>query len=59
MPATNGPLRPKNLPGARIYYDQLRNRGKPHRQALRQLANRLVGSHFCLKRDTLYGELVA
>lgn len=27
-------------PGARAYYDQLRGRGKTHRQALRQLANR-------------------
>jgi hypothetical protein len=27
-------------PGARTYYDQLRGRGKTHRQALRQLANR-------------------
>ncbi len=33
-------------PGARHYYDELRARGKTHRQALRQLANRLVG--FCM-----------
>ncbi len=36
--------------GARSYYDQLRDRGKTHRQALRQLANRLVGLlHICLR----------
>jgi len=47
-------------PGARIYYDQLRARGKTHRQALRQLANRLVGIlHVCPERGVLYDELVA
>jgi transposase len=47
-------------PGARHYYDQLRARGKTHRQALRQLANRLVGIlHTCLERGVLYDELVA
>jgi hypothetical protein len=47
-------------PGARHYYDQLRARGKTHRQALRQLANRLVGIlHTCLERGALYDELVA
>jgi transposase len=30
-------------PGSRRYYDELRARGKTHRQAIRQLANRLVG----------------
>jgi transposase len=46
--------------GARNYYDQLRARGKTHRQALRQLANRLVGIlHVCLARGVLYDELVA
>jgi transposase len=46
--------------GARTYYDQLRSRGKTHHQALRQLANRLVGIlHVCLERQTLYDELVA
>ena len=30
-------------PGARSYYDELRTRGKTHHQALRALANRLVG----------------
>jgi hypothetical protein len=47
-------------PGARGYYDQLRARGKTHRQALRQLANRLVGIlHVCLERGVLYDEPVA
>jgi transposase len=47
-------------PGARHYYDQLRARGKTHRQALRQLANRLVGIlHTCLDRNVHYDELVA
>jgi hypothetical protein len=47
-------------PGARRYYDELRARGKTHRQALRQLANRLVGLlHFCLEREVLYDELAA
>jgi transposase len=44
-------------PGARRYYDELRHRGKTHRQALRQLANRLVGIlHTCLERAQLYDE---
>jgi hypothetical protein len=47
-------------PGARSYYDQLRARGKTHRQALRQLANRLVGIlHDCLERGAIYDKLVA
>jgi hypothetical protein len=46
--------------GARIYYDQLRARGKTHHQALRQLANRLVGLlHICLERGVLYDEMIA
>ena len=44
-------------PGARAYYDQLRARGKTHRQALRQLANRWVGIlHHCLHTGSLYNE---
>ena len=44
-------------PAARTYYDQLRDRGKDHNAALRQLANRLVGTlHGCLKTDTTYDE---
>jgi transposase len=47
-------------PGARTYYDQLRARGKTHRQALRQLANRLVGIlHVCLDRNVFYDESIA
>jgi transposase len=47
-------------PGARRYYDELRARGKTHRQALRQLANRLVGIlHACLEEGTLYDESIA
>jgi transposase len=47
-------------PGARVYYDQLRARGKTHRQALRQLANRWTGIlHICLQRRQLYDETTA
>jgi transposase len=47
-------------PAARAYYDQLRNRGKDHNAALRQLGNRLVGIlHGCLKTNTTYDELTA
>jgi transposase len=47
-------------PGARAYYDQLRGRGKTHRQALRQLANRWTGIlHTCLQRSQLYDETTA
>ena len=47
-------------PGARAYYDQLRSRGKTHRQALRQLANRWTGIlHVCLDRGHLYDEHTA
>jgi hypothetical protein len=43
--------------GARHYYDQMRARGKTHRQATRQLANRWVGIfHCCLERQELYCE---
>ena len=47
-------------PGARAYYDARRARGATHHQALRALANRLVGVlHGCLKNSQLYGEDVA
>jgi hypothetical protein len=47
-------------PGARRYYDELRARGKTHRQAVRQLANRWVGIlHTCLQRAELYDEEIA
>lgn len=46
--------------GTRSYYDQLRHRGKTHHQALRALANRLVGIlHGCLYHRLLYREDVA
>ena len=44
-------------PGARAYYDQLRTKGIEHNDALRRVANRLVGIlHGCLKTRTLYDE---
>jgi transposase len=47
-------------PGARRYYDLQRARGKTHNQALRALANRLVGIlHGCLRQGELYREDVA
>jgi hypothetical protein len=47
-------------PGARAYYDELRTRGIEHNDALRRLANRLVGIlHGCLKTRTLYDEATA
>lgn len=46
--------------GARAYYDTLRSRGKTHNQALRQLANRLVGIlHGCLEHRRPYDETTA
>jgi hypothetical protein len=47
-------------PGARAYYDELRARGIEHNDALRRIANRLVGIlHGCLKTRTLYNEATA
>lgn len=47
-------------PGARAFYDQRRLHGDTHPQALRALANRLVGIlHGCLKHRTLYDEHTA
>jgi transposase len=44
-------------PGARAFYDRQRARGSTHYQALRALANRLVGIlHGCLRHHTLYDE---
>ena len=46
--------------GARDYYRVLRQRGKTHHQALRALANRLVGIlHGCLDHRTTYREDIA
>jgi transposase len=50
----------KNSPGARALYDELRARGIEHNDALRRLANRLVGIlRGCLKTRTLYEEATA
>ena len=47
-------------PGARAYYDQLRDRDIDYNAALRQLGNRLVGIlHGCLKTRTRYDEATA
>jgi hypothetical protein len=47
-------------PGARAYYDEHRARGNTHHQALRALANRLVGIlHGCLRHQRLYDETTA
>ena len=47
-------------PGARAYYDLQRARGKTNNQALRALANRLVGIlHGCLRHRQLYDESTA
>ena len=47
-------------PGARALYDDLRARGIGHNDALRRVANRLVGIlHGCLKTRTLYNEATA
>lgn len=46
--------------GARRYYHHLRSRGKTHNQALRAVANRLVGIlHGCLDHRQTYREDVA
>jgi hypothetical protein len=47
-------------PGARAFYDQQRASGHDHQDALRRLANKLVGIlHGCLKTRTLYDEQTA
>ncbi len=47
-------------PGARAYYDERKARGATHYQALRAVANRLVGIlHGCLRHHTLYDEASA
>ena len=49
-----------NSPGAKAFYDQRRAAGDVHHQALRALANRLVGIlHGCLKHRTPYSEHTA
>ena len=47
-------------PGARAFYDQQRASGHEHNDALRRLANRLVGIlHGCLTTGTPYDEATA
>jgi transposase len=47
----------RTSPGARAFYDQHRVRGATHYQALRALANRLVGIlHGCLRTHSCYDE---
>jgi hypothetical protein len=47
-------------PGARAFYDEQRAKGHEHNDALRRLANRLVGIlHGCLKTRTTYNEATA
>jgi hypothetical protein len=47
-------------PGARAFYDGQRAKGLEHNDALRRLANRLVGIlHGCLKTRTHYDEAIA
>jgi hypothetical protein len=47
-------------PGARAFYDEQRAKGREHNDALRRLANRLVGIlHGCLKTRTPYDEATA
>ncbi len=47
-------------PGARAFYDRQRARGVTHHQALRALANRLVGIlHGCLTHHTTNNENTA
>jgi transposase len=50
----------RGSPGARTYYDAMRERKIGHEAALRQLGNRLVGIlHGCLKTHTPYDETTA
>jgi transposase len=50
----------RGSPGARSYYQSLRERGTGHQAALRQLGNRLAGIlHGCLKTGTTYNEATA
>jgi hypothetical protein len=50
----------RGSPGAKTYYQQLRDHHIGPQAALRQLANRLVGIlHGCLKTDTTHDEHTA
>ena len=59
LPAGPSPRSPAHPAPAR-YYDRQRDRGATHHQALRALANRLVGIlHGCLRHHTTYDESIA
>ena len=50
----------RGSPGAKAYYQALRDRKIGHQAALRQLGNRWVGIlHGCLKTGQLYDENTA
>lgn len=50
----------RSSPGARAFYDRQRAAGKTHHQALRAVANRLVGIlHGCLAHRSVYDEQIA
>jgi hypothetical protein len=50
----------QSSPGAKRYYDELRNRQMTHAQAVRILANRMVVIlHACLANRVLYNEAIA
>ena len=50
----------QSSPGARCYYDELRGRQKTHSQAIRSVANRMVGIlHACLEKRAPYDEKIA
>jgi len=50
----------RNSPGARALYDRHRLAGDSHHQALRVVANRMVGIlHGCLVTQTNYDEEIA
>ncbi|PZR77577.1 MAG: hypothetical protein DLM65_15465 [Candidatus Aeolococcus gillhamiae] len=50
----------RSSPGVQHYYEALRGRDKTHSQAIRSVANRLVGIlHGCLEHGVLYDEAIA
>lgn len=59
-PSTSGRSAHSSSPGAREFYDQRRDAGDLHHQALRALGNRLVGIlPGCLRHHTHYDEHIA
>ncbi|HUK67160.1 MAG TPA: hypothetical protein VLW50_00125 [Streptosporangiaceae bacterium] len=60
MPAPAAAKRPRTSPGARAHYDEQRDRGLDHDDALRALPDWLAGIlHGCLKTGTCYDEATA